>query len=149
MLSTVDKPMFGSAEPIILNIYIRNTENKDIIYFDSNPENDLQFSVQDSSGLVVPLTRYGSNLKSRRRMSMTRLIKVVLHHGEERRFRILINRIFDMSVPDTYSIAVSSVVGIGGVNTPTKISSQPTKVEVSGFDASIPPSSSKRTTNTK
>lgn len=135
--ATVDRAVVGSAEPVVLDLSIHNTGSKDILYFESSPEWQFIFSVKDSSGRAMPLTRYGAKLSSPR--VFTRLFLTTLPPGEERHFRILINRMFDMSVPDAYVVSASTVVGVGNIQNPVSFTSQPIQVEVSGFDSLASP----------
>lgn len=111
------QPLYEVGQIILVNLVARYTTNQYQLknfkwdkpvtgLTDSGPsERQFEITVTNSEGVPVPLTLYGKNLASLPPISggfKNRLI--FLQPGEELEYHFWINRIYDMTVPNTYLV---------------------------------------------
>jgi hypothetical protein len=71
---------------------------------------DYPVQVRDETGNLAPETDYQRHLKCNARFTESRNILVVLKPQESRQDEIIINQLFDLSVPGTYSVQASRTI---------------------------------------
>lgn len=132
-----EKNAVQSAEPIVFQVTLKNVGQAVLIYALANKP-VVEFSVKDEKGQIMPLTRYGQDLfKPAAGTQVFRLIQVKLKPGEERTYRLLVNDMYDMTVPGDYTIVAKKTVS-NGAGGSVEVTSNAVKVTVNGFDASMP-----------
>lgn len=141
-----------SSEPIVLLIEFENLSGRTILLTISDIETIFDIKVEDANSKVMPLTRYGQRKIQGDNVSdqFMRSIQNV-KPGEKKDFKILLNRMYDMSIPGEYSVnakktfyfvkdqktdrktidAISNTakVNVGGFNGSEKPNLKPTKEE--------------------
>lgn len=100
----LEKEWVGPCEPVILIVTLKNVSEKVLSLADSRPERDYEIVVKDEQGEETPLTTYGKNLMDS--AGVFRRVLLKMNAGQELQNRLLINRIYDMSISGTYSIIV-------------------------------------------
>ncbi|HET6385734.1 MAG TPA: hypothetical protein VFJ58_20265 [Armatimonadota bacterium] len=141
LLIKPEKSVVGAAEPVVIDVSLRNTGKDDLAYFESNPEWDFKLSVT-RHGKAVPLTAYGkasAAAHNRRPLSVFMFFQVLLKPGESSEYRFLVNQMYDFSIPDSYQIRVSRHVGIWQRHLGMVLQSNAVTVKVDGFDSSLHP----------
>ena len=111
-----DNSSVGSGDALFLRLAIENKGNAVLSYVELNPEVMFTVIVKNSDGEIMPLTRYGNRLKGGLKNSIPQpsfFFIQELKPGIGENYKILLNRLYDMSIPGTYSISSSMVIGIG------------------------------------
>jgi len=142
---TLEKPEVSASEPVVIRVAVKNGSKESISYILELPEKTFKLSVKDAKGREVPLTAYGKRLFGKRPQGESGTQGVNLKPGAKSEFRMLVNRIYDMTVSGTYTIVARRAfpnprepifpwMKPGG----EEISSNAVKVYVGGFDGSSP-----------
>jgi hypothetical protein len=136
-----EKTRVHAGEPVVLQITIKNNSKREISYGAQSLERLFTIEVKNKKGETMPLTRYGKSLfvtQPGPPPPFSGLGGDSLKPGEAKTYRFLINRMYDMTVPDIYAIvAKRSFTDVKDGETIEVVSNQ-VKVEVGGFDASMP-----------
>ena len=127
-----------SAAPVVLIISIKNNSQSGMSYIETDSELVFDINVKNAKGESMPLTRYGKRImQPEAEPTVFRRILVKLKPGEKSLYKILVNRIYDMSVPDSYSVtAKRRFLPEGESKLSEEVSSQAVVIKVGGFDAS-------------
>ena len=107
----LERTRYGGGEPILLEVVIRNTANAEAdLGMSACDLSSFDFAVRYVGGGMsqagrMPFTRYGAKLLEDLGASKNMLIR--LKAGEQRRYRFALNRMVDMTLSGTYSVAVN------------------------------------------
>lgn len=126
----------AAMTPVIAVVTLRNMSGGKLTYFDSGVEQLFRINVTNAKNQIMPLTRYGRTVDKRQNVT-GKMMRVQLEQGEQKTYRILINRMYDLTVPDVYKISLSKMVALNDLQK-TMIQSNVAQVRVTGFNAASP-----------
>ena len=147
LLISPERARVEAASPIVLDISVRDMGRDEVVYGTSDSEWDFKFTVT-RDGAAVPLTAYGAASAAawKKRTVFYQLMRIVVKPGGEEESRLLLNQLYDMSIPGAYRIRASRAVSIvrgelshANQGTQVLLESDPITVHVRAFDASMPP----------
>lgn len=99
---SVDKNRYTPNEPIVITLRMRNTSSLTRVLHGTTDERFLGLTVRNRSGVVMPFTRYGKGIfgqgKTFGRRTWT------FKPGEEHTFTAQLDRVYDLTVSDTYLV---------------------------------------------
>lgn len=99
----IEKASFNPGEPIPLRVSVTNSSRKVLVIVDTyHPEWDYKLDVRNEAGETVPLTKDGERLM--RNISIYKSISVWLYPGDTVQADFVINELFEMNTPGTYSV---------------------------------------------
>ena len=129
-----------SSEPIVLNVTFENLSDKNVRFAVTNVEALFSIRIENSASEIMPLTRYGqrSFQNEGKEDSLMRVIQEIKPQ-EKRSFKILLNRLYDMSIPGEYSVTATKTLRLNNDKGAKDVLSNTAKVYVGGFDASERP----------
>ncbi|MBM4047809.1 MAG: hypothetical protein FJ279_22115 [Planctomycetes bacterium] len=104
LTARLEKEEIQACQPVALVVTLRNLSKDTLAFPESAPYRDYRLVVKDSNGREVPLTRYGKAIKDTE--GEFRLVVTDLPAHSELRATLLVNRYYDMTVTDTYSVSV-------------------------------------------
>lgn len=114
MSSSVERARCQTTQPITLEVVIKNT-SQEVVFLGGAALDYASFDIAvsyigggQSQGGRVPLTRYGQKLFAV--FDAAKNPPVELKPGEERPYRFALNRMYDMTLAGTYSVAVNRAV---------------------------------------
>ncbi|HEX5733475.1 MAG TPA: hypothetical protein VF131_11635 [Blastocatellia bacterium] len=100
-----EEEMYIPGEPILLKVVVRNNTQNTIFIVDTrNPARDFKFDVRNEEGESVALTKDGEDLVNN--TAIFRRVAVEIKPGKEVEHSFTINKLFEMTVPGTYSVTV-------------------------------------------
>lgn len=99
----VAEPLATGAQPIMLELALRNTTNAALMVPAALPEQYFKLMVRNARGEIMPLTAYGKQLFA----AKAGLATLSLPGGQEAHYKILLNRLYDMTAYDTYLITAT------------------------------------------
>ncbi|HXU39422.1 MAG TPA: hypothetical protein VN937_23910 [Blastocatellia bacterium] len=100
----IEKPTFNPGEPIPLRVSVTNNSRNVLVIVDTyHPEWDYKLDVRNEAGETVPLTKDGERLM--RNISIYKSVSVWLYPGDTVHADFVINKLFEMNTPGTYSIS--------------------------------------------
>lgn len=103
---STEKENFTAGEPISLAVSARNNGRKVLVLENTfHPEWDYKFDVRNEAGETVSLTGEGRRLM--KDISIYASTNIEINPGEEVQKDFLITKLFEMTTPGTYSIAVN------------------------------------------
>ena len=120
-----EKEVFKPCEPIYGDISLNNNTEKPLVVYETSDESDYKLMIFDAKGKEVKLTQY---LKTR--MVKHRLIVTKILTKDSKKCRILINRIYDMSLSGDYIIKVRRSIEKPEGNGLIDMESQSIKVKI-------------------
>lgn len=98
---------FSSMQPVVLRVTLENVLDEPSGHVTlTHTERDYEIIVRDGKGNDVPRTRYGA-LRARNAGRNFRRIFKRMEPGETLEETLHVNRMFDMTLNDTYSIQLS------------------------------------------
>lgn len=109
LTAQVEQVNFMPAAPIVLTVTLKNTTDKTLSHLTSRPEIDYPIEVKNKKGEIMPLTRYGQRLKKSSKTFWS-IGGSDLVPGEEVSNTFIVNRVFDMTDDDEYTITVTHPV---------------------------------------
>jgi hypothetical protein len=98
----LEKDTVGIGEPIVLELFLRNTSREVLLL--GHFGLDYEITIADEQGNSVPLTEYGTRIKSAQKEIGVSLRK--LGPGGEEQASIRVNDIYDMTLVGIYYITV-------------------------------------------
>ena len=104
-----DSEEFAINTPVVLKTYITNVTDKLLLMgLRSNPA-EYQFEVKAENGELVPLTRYGKQIQRNKNTSFSNGER---DYGPKESYEagFVLNQIYDMTMPGTYTVVVSRAV---------------------------------------
>lgn len=104
----IENKQFKLGEPIVLNLTIRNITKQVLYLTETNPYSDYQLIVKSERGERVRLTEFGQ--RSSNNKEDFRVIGVKVKPGEERHDSIEATRLYNMTVPGTYTMIARRVI---------------------------------------
>jgi len=110
-----------AAPDIALNVLFTNTSSSDIRLFKTNGKTQGEFlndvEVRDRKGSLAPKTKYLRILKGEEPNDgpVYSRQSALLHPGESMQEQLILNKLYDLSRPDTYTIQVSRMDSQSGV----------------------------------
>lgn len=109
LYARTEEEMYIPGEPILLKVLVRNKTEKAFLLVDTRrPERDYKFDVRNEEGESVALTKDGEDLVNN--TAIFRRVAVEIKPGEEVQHSFTINKLFEMSVPNTYSVTVKRAI---------------------------------------
>ena len=100
-----EEEMYIPGAPILLKVVVRNNTEKPFLLVDTRrPERDFQLGVRDEEGQSVALTKEGEGLVNN--TAIFRRVAVEIKPGEKVEHSFTINKLFEMTVPGTYSVTI-------------------------------------------
>ena len=133
LIVNLEKDQVGPCQPIRLAITIKNASEDELSFWETCPESDYRFIVEDDKGQVVPLTRYGQRIEKNREIVLS-AVPVALKPNDERQDTILLNRIYDMTIEGKYDITAWRHVRTRDNKGHTKLISNTVEVEIAEED---------------
>ena len=126
-----DKSIYLPAEPIVMTIFIKNVSREDQLWFKTGPDSDFEFLVS-SHGTETTRTKYGAQ-SYQRWIDLYKPEPVeswsgpayTLHAGQGETFRVVVNRLRDMTLDGSYTIIVKLKT-----DTSSQLVADPVQVEV-------------------
>lgn len=112
----VGKTVFSPGEPILMNISLMNMGTNDISVRLDHPLQLYHMDVWGPDGAISPFTLYGR--RERERIERIAhfggsVFGIALPQGKEESDQIHLNRVFDLTLPGTYTVSVQRVVWVG------------------------------------
>jgi len=114
-----DQAVYGNNEPVIAKVTLQNMSSQDFtVPYDSfrDVERHLSFTVQNTAGQLMPLTRFGQLLHQQSTNKFHSYRTMRIKHGEAFVLKFAINRIIDLTVPDTYKLRVTDNLPTNSLN---------------------------------
>ena len=99
-----EKEQYKPCESIYIDITLTNNSEKLLTIYETSNEKDYKVIVTDDKGKEINLTQYGENLKEL--VIHHRMVVTKISTKESTRCRILINRLYDMTLSGEYVIKV-------------------------------------------
>jgi len=99
---------FSQLEPITLLLTIENMSSIDITISQSNAALGNSFEIKSSDGQLVEMTSYGRLVADQNEFSLKG--RFVVAPRERHESTVVINKYYDMTIPDSYSITASQDV---------------------------------------
>ena len=117
---TIDKAEVRPSQQIVVGITVTNGTKQTVRYVDEHFEKEFKMSVKDEKGTEVPLTSYGRLLFAAdpAAKGFGGILSFDFNPGEKMEYRMLVNRIYDMTLAGTYTIVASRTFRIRGVLPP-------------------------------
>lgn len=124
-----EKATFTPGEPILLTVVARNDGQRPLFIVDTyHPEWDTKFDVRAEAGDRVALTEDGERLT--KNIAIFRDVRVEINPGDEVKRDFVINKLFDLTAPGTYSITVKRSFCFSGTDVFMVATSNSVKVTV-------------------
>lgn len=98
-----------AGESIVIKLILKNDSVEDVLCAHGSPELDFSIAIKDSSGAVVPMTRFGRQVMGSRRDSYKHNVKP-LSPGKNVQVGLNIARLFDLTIADKYTISVARTI---------------------------------------
>jgi len=125
----IEKATFAPGEQIAITVVARNDSEERLFVIDTyHPEWDTKLDVKEEAGGKVALTEDGERLT--KNIAIFRDIRVEINPGDELQKDFVINKLFDMTAPATYSITVKRSFCFSGTNVFMVATSNTVKVTV-------------------
>ena len=116
LIVKLDRNIYSPADKICLELVMTNTTDNAVIIKSDIPEIVYEINMNYVDDMrPAKRTQYGDYLIDRARMSSSKPMQVP-GHGHIKQ-SIIINRIYDMTLPGTYSIYVHRELGLPGEGT--------------------------------
>jgi hypothetical protein len=126
-----EKATFTPGEPIVLSVVARNHSAKPLFIVDTyHPEWDTKFQVRNEAEESAALTEDGERLT--KSIAIFRDIRVEINPGDEVQKDFVINKLFEMTAPGTYSITVKRSFCFSGTDVFMVAMSNIIKVTIAG-----------------
>jgi hypothetical protein len=106
----LDKREVKVGEPVVLRVAIKNITKQELRLAEATPEVENQARVTNGKGGIVQATEKGKRLISRGDFCRGPLIFMV-GPGQVHKKTLAIDRLFEVSAIDTYSITIRRLVG--------------------------------------
>lgn len=106
----LDKRQVKVGEPVLLRVAIRNITNHELILGEATPEVENRATVINVKGGIVQATKIGKRLISRGDWCCHPL-KIVIGPGQVHNEILPIDKLFQVSATDSYSITIRRFVG--------------------------------------
>src|SRR5258705_8764610 len=106
----------AAGEPVEILATLENPTQKTIKIIETTSERDLWLKVKDEHQAPVPLTRLGTHYENRRKWNYTGRQIISLNPGEKRRYKVIVNLFYDMTISGKYSISAAFFVGRDAAN---------------------------------
>ena len=108
ILASIKKTDVNTSEPVIIQVVLKNTTGKQLVYNEGVRTRDFKIIVEDDKGRDLAFTIYGNHLFGDERTSFAvgPGWPTILEGGQEVRYEFVINRMYDMSKGGTYSVRV-------------------------------------------
>ncbi|HTV47287.1 MAG TPA: hypothetical protein VMG59_02475 [Phycisphaerae bacterium] len=109
-----DKTAFRQFEPIEIGVFLKNTSKETFLVGITVPSlSEIEsIAVTDGNKNAVPLTLWGKSFQNKMWIGHNGLAHLVKPGDSFEVTRIPINYLYDMTLPGTYSITVTSIWGI-------------------------------------
>jgi hypothetical protein len=131
LVASTEKATFTTGEPILLSVFARNNGRKVLFIVDTyHPEWDTKFEVRNEAEERVALTEDGERLTGA--IAIFRDVRVEINPGDEVRKDFVINKLFEMTAPGTYSITVKRSFCVTGTEVFRVATSNIVKVTIAG-----------------
>jgi hypothetical protein len=106
----LDKRQVKVGEPVLLRVEIRNVTKQELMLGEATPEVENRATITNRNGGIVKPTAKGKRLISRGDWCCNPL-KIMVGPGQVHSEALAIDKLFEVSATDTYSITVRRFVG--------------------------------------
>jgi len=116
------KPFAGTE--IVIKLIVQNDSNEEIWFAETLLFRDYSFEIKDSSGTIVPMTRFGRLIFAGDNSEEGRRISRELASGKNISEGFNIARLWDLTISGRYNVSVSRTVMGSVSHKPIKLSTK-------------------------
>ena len=102
-----------AGEAIAIKLILKNDSNEDVLCAYGSPYGDFSITIKDSSGSVVPMTRFGRQVMQGNSGESYKHNVKPLSAGKNAQVCLNITRLFDLTIADKYIVAVARTIDEG------------------------------------
>ncbi len=99
-----------AGESIVIKLILKNDSGEDVLCAHGSPERDFSIAIKDSSGVAVPMTRFGRQVMQGNPRDSYKYNVKLLSSGKSVQVSLNIARLFDLTIADKYTISVARTI---------------------------------------